>query len=292
VDRFGQHQLDITTTANWQTNGVADVYFDGDAARFDDTATATNVFVTTAVSPSSMVVSNASKTFTFAGNAIGGSGSLTKQGAGLLVLNQANTYNGNTAISNGTVQLGVANAIPGGAGKGDVTVGGTLDLNANSAVLNGLSGSGTVDTVAGGTPTLTLGSSGSTATFNGVIQNTAGTLAVIKSGAGTQTLGGNNTYSGATTVSAGTLKLGSSTALGSTAGATTVSSNAVLDLNGQSIAENINLNSGASLVNNSASPAAVSGDVIADNSSFTVIGGTGNITFATITHASGYSNLM
>jgi autotransporter-associated beta strand protein len=162
-----------------------------------------------------------------------------------------------------------------------------LDLNTNSDAINGLFGSGTVDTVAGGTPTLTVGSSGSSSVFNGVIQNTAGTLALTKNGSGTLTLGGNNTYSGATAVNAGTLKLANATALGSAAGATTVSSNAVLDLNGQSISENINLNSGAAIVNNSASPAAVSGNVIAQNSSFTLIGGTGDITFATITHVNG-----
>jgi autotransporter-associated beta strand protein len=279
---------DIAITANWQTNGGADVYFDGDVARFDDTATATNVFVTTAVSPGSMIVSNVSKTFTFTGSSIGGAGSLTKQGAGTLVLNQANTYNGNTVISNGTVQLGVANAIPGGAGKGEVTVGGALDLNANSAVLNGLSGSGTVDTVAGGTPTLTLGSSGSTATFNGAIQNTAGTLTVVKSGPGTQTLGGNNTYSGATTVSGGTLKLANANALGTTAGGTTVATNATLDLNGQAIGgEVLTLQSGATLQNSSGSAASVTGNINAAGGATYAITGTGDIVLNTFALTSG-----
>ena len=279
---------DIATTANWQTNGVADVYFDGDATRFDDTATATNVFVTTVISPSSMIVSNVSKTFTFTGNAVSGSGSLTKQGGGLLVLAQANTYAGNTVISNGTVQLGVANAIPGGAGKGDITVGGTLDLNANSAVLNGLSGGGTVDTVAGGTPTLTLGSSGSSATFNGIIQNTAGTLTLTKNGSGTLTLGGNNTYSGATTVNAGTLKLANANALGSTAGGTTVATNATLDLNGQAIAgEVLTLQSGATLQNSSGTAASTTGNINAAGGATYAITGTGNIVLNTFARTSG-----
>lgn len=278
---------DVGVTANWLTNGIATVYIDGDVARFDDTAVSTNVYVTTAVAPSATIVSNVSKTFTFTGSAISGSGTLTKRGAGVLVLGQVNTYGGDTIISNGTVQLGVANAIPSGAGKGDVILNGTLDLNTSSASINGLSGSGTVDTVAGGSPTLSVGSSSSSSTFNGVLQNTAGSLALTKVGNGTLTLGGNNTYSGATTVSAGTVKLASATALGSTAGATTVASNAVLDLNGQAIAENVNLNSGGTIANDSASPATVSGNVTTDNSSFTTIGGIGNITFATITHAGG-----
>ena len=43
------------------------------------------------------------------------------------------------------LQLGAANVIPNGAGKGDVTVTGTLDLNAFSDTVNGLNGAGTVD---------------------------------------------------------------------------------------------------------------------------------------------------
>jgi fibronectin-binding autotransporter adhesin len=276
---------DITTTSNWLVGVSANVYYDGDITRFDDTAATANVFVKTIVSPNSVIVSNISKTYTFAGSGISGAGGLTKQGSGTLVLNLTNSYNGNTVISNGTVQLAGVNAIPGGAGKGDVLVNGTLDLNGNNDVINGLSGSGVVDTVSGGTPILNIGSSGSSTTFSGVIQNSAGTLTVTKNGSGTLTLSGNNTYSGPTLVNAGTLQVGSSTALG--AGATTIASSAVLDLNGQSIGENLAPNSGATIANNSATAAAVSGNVTAANSSFTVIVGTGNITFDTITHASG-----
>ena len=42
----------------------------------------------------------------------------------------------------------------------------------------------------------------------------SGNLAVVKSGAGIQTLSGANTYTGGTTVNAGTLKLGAANALG------------------------------------------------------------------------------
>ncbi len=53
--------------------------------------------------------------------------------------------------------------------------------------------------------------SSSTTLTNG----TGGTLALLKSGLGTQTLSGTNTYTGATTVSAGTLLINGSTASGS-----------------------------------------------------------------------------
>ena len=55
-------------------------------------------------------------------------------------------------------------------------VNGTLNLNTFSASLSSLSGNGTVDTVAGGSPTLTVGSGN----FSGVLQNTAGNLALSK----------------------------------------------------------------------------------------------------------------
>lgn len=279
---------DIATTANWLTNGVAGVYVDGDATRFDDTATGTNVYVTTVVLPSTVIVSNISKTFTFAGKGISGAGGLTKQGSGLLVLGQVNSYNGNTVVSNGTLQLGAANAIPGGSGKGDVAVNSVLDLNTNSDVINGLSGSGTVDTVAGGTPTLTVGSSGSSSVFNGVIQNTAGSLALTKNGSGTLTLGGNNTYSGATTVSGGTLKLANASALGSIAGGTTVATNSTLDLNGQAIGnEVLTLQSGATLQNSSGSAASWTGNINAAGGATYAITGTGDIVVNTFARTSG-----
>jgi autotransporter-associated beta strand protein len=139
--------------------------------------------------------------------------SLTSSGSGTLILSNANNnYAGGTIISAGTLQLGVDNAIPGNTVAGDVTVTGTLDLNTHSATINGLTGAGTVDSVAGGAPILTIGANGNAGTFTGNIQNSSGTLSLVKMGPGTETLSGAITYSGATTVSGGTLAL--TTALG------------------------------------------------------------------------------
>ena len=112
--------------------------------------------------------------------------------------------------------------IPDGAGKGNVTVNGTLDLNALSETINGLSGSGTVDTEAGGTPTLTVGNNDASSTFSGLLKNTAGTLSLTKTGAGTLTLSGPNTHSGGTTVSAGTLLVSNASGSGTGSGTVTV----------------------------------------------------------------------
>jgi len=113
---------------------------------------------------------------------------------------------------------------------------------------------------------------------------------VIKNDSGTWTLGGENTYSGTTTVNLGTLKLGHPSALGNDVGDTTVASGGMLDLNGQTgVIEVITLRgtgvggTGA-LVNNAASAAGIGNGgaltrvILASNAS---IGGTGDIVLDT-----------
>ncbi len=134
----------------------------------------------------------------------GGGFSLTASGPGTLVLSNANNaYSGGTVIASGVLQAGVANALP----TGNVTVTGSLDLNTHDTKVNGLSGAGSIDTVAGGTPVLTLGALGGSATFSGAIQNSAGRLSLTKVGAGTETLTGTLYYGGNTLVAGGTLVL-------------------------------------------------------------------------------------
>ena len=162
------------------------------------------------------------------GGAASGAFSVTKQGAGTAVISGANAYTGDTTISTGTLKLGAADVIPHGTGNGNVTVTGTLDLNTYSESINALSGAGTVDTVAGGTPTLTVSNDLTSTTFSGVIQNTAGTLGLTKTGTNLFTVSGGNTYSGLTTVSGGTLRASTTNALGGTAAGTVVSSGATL----------------------------------------------------------------
>ena len=165
-------------------------------------------------------------------NVIGGTGSLVQAGTGTLKLTGANTYAGNTTVSAGTLIIGAAGVLPSGTGKGNLIVNGTglLDLNGLSYTVNGLSGSGTVDSIVGGTLTFTVGANNAGGTFSGVIKNSAGTLSLLKTGSGTIVLSGANTFAGTTTVSAGTLQIGAGGTTGNL-GPGNVTNNATLNFN-------------------------------------------------------------
>ena len=101
-------------------------------------------------------------------------------------------------------------------------------MNSFNDTINALNGSGTVDITSGGASTLTLGNDASSGVFSGIIKNTSGTLGITKNGTNTQSLVSSNSYTGATTINAGTLKVTDRNALGAGASALTVSS--VLDV--------------------------------------------------------------
>ena len=116
---------------------------------------------------------------------LSGSGSLVKIGAGLLTLNGPDTYAGGTTLSNGTLQLGNPTAL--GAASGGLTVNsGVLDLQGQSPTCGSLGGAGgtILTSSAGSTATLTVNMAAGTTTYNGVLANGSGTLALTKNGPG------------------------------------------------------------------------------------------------------------
>lgn len=194
---------------------------------------------------------NSTRTLSFTNTISGNSGlQVQTQLAALLnvTLNNAgtaNSYAGNTTIgtANSSLTLGRADQISNGVGKGNLIItGGTFNMGGFSETINGLSGNGTVDGISG-TPTLTVGDGNATSTFSGVIKNTAGALALTKTGNGTLTLSNTNTYSGATLVSTGTLLVNGSTSASS---AVNVSSGAILGGNGM-VGGSLTVASGATL---------------------------------------------
>lgn len=151
------------------------------------------------------------------------------------ITNSANTFSGtvvdSTFSQNMTLSLDNINALQ-YATLRLASSSGTPYLQLGSATANatttiaGLTGTaGYVQpSTSAGTYTLNVNTAG-TNTFNGVLQNNTGVLALIKAGAGTLTLGGTNTYTGTTSVNAGTLVVNGSL---SSSSAVTVASGATL----------------------------------------------------------------
>ncbi|HEV2692577.1 MAG TPA: glycosyl hydrolase family 28-related protein [Verrucomicrobiae bacterium] len=154
--------------------------------------------------------------WTTSGNGDNGSTGIIVNGGGVN-LNKAS--NGGTHAIGGpglTVNNGGVAKITGTGGDqiydgATVTLasGATFDLNGNSETIGNLSGAGGVvdNTAAGTVAILTLGNG--SPTFGGSLQNsgTGAKLGLAKSGTGTLTLSGVNSYTGGTTVSGGTVAL-------------------------------------------------------------------------------------
>jgi fibronectin-binding autotransporter adhesin len=178
-----------------------------------------------------------------------------------------NAIAGPLRVEDGRVMLTTSNQI---ANSAAVTVGsmGVLDLNGYDETLGNLTInlgevttgaglltlSGTLTPVSGGNiiwGRLSLG--GATRTIEVTandslmiranISNGAATAGLTKTGAGTLSLWGTNTFTGPVNVNGGTLELHHNSALGSTAGGTTVSTNCALRLFGANVgAEALTLN--------------------------------------------------
>jgi outer membrane autotransporter protein len=140
--------------------------------------------------------------------ALSGGGALAKAGAGTLTLSGPNTYTGATTVAAGTLAAGADNTLP---GLTAVTVEspGILDLAGFNQSIGSLAGAGSVTL---GSATITTGNDNTSTTFSGVM---SGVGALDKVGTGTFVLAGNNSYTGGTTISAGTLQLGAGGTSGS-----------------------------------------------------------------------------
>lgn len=190
------------------------------------------------VTPSTTVTSNNPIS-----NKTGETGSWAKTGSGTLILGGASDYTGTTTISQGTVQLTTGNnRLPTttvvSLGQSASSNLGTLDLNGQNQQITGLisiagnNATASNNTVTSATPaTLTLSGTGTYSFGAGTDANSGviiGAIALVKSGSGTQTLGDANTYTGGTTISAGTLNITNTSGSATGTGTITLTSSGTL----------------------------------------------------------------
>ena len=238
---------------------------------------------------------------------VSGAFTLTKNGTGTMVLSGANTYTGLTTVSAGVLNiqdgLGLGTTAAGttinnnatlqlqggitvgaeslnlrGAGAsgqtgalvnvsgtnnygGLLTLAGATTLSSDSGTLN-LTNAGTIT---GATFGLTLTGAGD-GSISSIIGTTSGSL--TKNGAGTWSLLGANTYTGGTTINAGTLLVNSASSLGATSGGLTINAGTLEVSSGFTTTRTITLGN------------AVSTFLIDPSQTYTVttaIGGTGSL---------------
>ncbi|EHW6492258.1 fibronectin-binding autotransporter adhesin ShdA [Salmonella enterica] len=171
-------------------------------------------------------------------NTLSGSGALVKTGTGELTLSGDNTYSGGTTITGGTLTADHADSL----GTGVIANSGVLQVG-EGELENTLSGSGSLvktgtgeltlsgdNTYSGGTTitggTLTadhadslgtgvIANSGVLQVGEGELENTlSGSGLLVKTGTGELTLSGDNSYSGDTTITGGTLTADHADSLG------------------------------------------------------------------------------
>jgi autotransporter-associated beta strand protein len=135
---------------------------------------------------------------TLSGAGAATAGSLTKTGAGALVLSGNNQYTGTTTVRAGTLALGASNRLANASAL--VVNGGTFALGSYSDTVARLTlNSGSIS--GSGLLTATSGHS----VWSGSVNSVLGGAGLAKEGGGTVVLAGANTYTGATTINAGTL---------------------------------------------------------------------------------------
>jgi len=186
---------------NWDLNGEMDwlngvtswAYTNGDYVTFNDSNSGdTTAEIAGTLIPGSITVSNtAIPTYTFADNSgiLDGSASsyLLKQGTGTLIVEVPNSGTGPTTISAGTLQIG------GGSSSGSLG-----DISQGNVTNNGA--------------LVFAQGDGASHLVHGVV---SGTGSLLVNAAATIALTNNNTYSGMTTISNGTLQVGGGAAAGS-----------------------------------------------------------------------------
>jgi autotransporter-associated beta strand protein len=181
--KSGSHKLTIVnTTANTFTGPIT---ISSGTLQIGSAGTAGNLG-TGAITNDASLIFDRTDSLTVP-NVISGTGTLTQNGTGTVILTGNSGYSGGTTISAGTLQIGNAGTT-GTIGTGAVSNNGALVINRTNAfaLSNVISGGGTFTQAGTGTTTLSAAQS-----YSGLTTISAGTLALS---------GGNNTLPFANTV--------------------------------------------------------------------------------------------
>jgi autotransporter-associated beta strand protein len=244
-----------TTTGNWSNSWS---FIGSNGANSDLNLGSGIVYLKSA--NTQVTVLNAATTLTVGGtiaNDATAGRSLTKAGAGRLTVNGTNTYTGATTVNAGTLQIGNGGTTGSLSASSPITNNATLAFNRSNTITQGtnfasvIAGTGAVTKLGSGTLILngtntyagattisagTLEVQGSVATSSSISNNASlvfnsgsaqnyangisGTGTLTKNGIGTLTLDGTNTYTGATNVNAGTLRIAGTGAINDSSGVT------------------------------------------------------------------------
>ena len=276
---------DGSTDTTWTafsdaTSWSGATYNDGDDVQF--TGAGGTVTLSGVIDPNSVLV-NSSSDYTFAGttdqaNRVSDGGTLTKSGTGTLHFEGRNhTFTGGITVNDG--KLSYDNSPRSYIASSPLTVnGGLVSARIESFTVTELSGSGGVIEVQRRRLTVNQATdttyAGIIRDLNGVVSDGNGT-AFTKTGSGTLTLSGNNTYSKNTTVSGGTLEVSGALYRGGTHSGSsfTVGAAGTLDVTGAG-----SLGSGAVFGVNIANSGTINYNSTTDQEISGIISGTGVLT--------------
>jgi autotransporter-associated beta strand protein len=213
---MNQYTGGTTVTEGSLSFGANDVLYDAGAilvnggtfntASYSDTVGAVNLSSGSIIGGSGVLsgtnydVTNVTGTTTISA-ILGGSAALTKTGAGTLTMSGTNTYTGGTTINGGALSLAANDVM---TDSGTILVNGAIfDINSHSDTVGLVTVSS--GAVTGTTGILRIGGFEVNNNAGQVIvsANLGGLGALTKTGTGTLTLNGANSYTGATTIEAG-----------------------------------------------------------------------------------------
>jgi autotransporter-associated beta strand protein len=234
---------------------------------------------------------------------LAGSASINKTTSGILTLAGNNTLSGGIILSAGQLNLNASGAL----GSGNFTIqGGSLGNTSGSSVTISSSASQfwNADFSYSGPNDLNLGTGTVAMNATRVITVDSGTLTVggaisgsgfglTKNGSGTLTLSGNNTYTGATTIAAGTISINAASALASTSSINLGNATSLTYTGGTATLDrNISVTSGTGSLRNTGGGTLTLGGTLSKNgTTLTFAQGAFNVT-GSITGSSADSDLV